>query len=190
VLEAGKRHGLVPRLHADQLTAGGGAQLAAEVGCASADHLEQVDAAGMAALARAGVVAGLIPMATFFLGLGRYAPARALLDAGVTVALATNVNPGSAMSENASLTLSLACLALKLTPAEALVAFTAGGAKALRRPELGRIAPGAQADLVLWGCRSVEHLPWHCGVSHALLVAKRGRIVHAAAPGAAADCRV
>ncbi len=190
VLQAGAAHGLVPRLHADQLGAGGGARLAAELGCASADHLDHVDDEGIAALARAGVTACLLPTSTLFAGGGRHAPGRRLLDAGVPVALATNVNPGTAPSENAALTLSLACLRLGLTPGEALVAFTAGGARALRLDDAGRIARGLEADLVLWGCRSVEHLPWHMGVPHALLVVKRGRIVHQADPRSAADCGV
>jgi imidazolonepropionase len=189
VLEAGKRAGLVPHLHADQLTAAGGARLAAELGCASADHLEEIDDAGIAGMARAGVVAGLLPLSTMFLGSDRFAPARKLLAAGVRVALATNLNPGSAMSENVGLALSLACVKLRLSPAEALVAFTAGGARALRLADAGRIATGAEADLVLWGCASPEHLAWHMAVNHALTVVKRGRIVHEAAPGFAADCR-
>ncbi|HET9599495.1 MAG TPA: imidazolonepropionase [Anaeromyxobacteraceae bacterium] len=188
VLSAAARAGLATHLHADQLTPGGGARLAAELGCASADHLERVDEAGVAALAAAGVVAGLLPTSTLFLRLAAFAPARRLLDAGAAVSLATNVNPGSAMSETPALTLGLACAALGLTPAEALVAFTAGGARALRRADVGRLAPGCEADLVLWGCRDLEHLPWHLGVPHALRVVKRGRTVHQAAPGAAADC--
>ncbi len=189
VLAAGARHGLVPHVHADQLTASGGARLAAELACASADHLEEIDDAGIAALARADVVAGLLPLSTLFLGSSRYAPARKLLSAGVRVALATNLNPGSAMSENVGLALSLACLQLGLSPAEALVAFTAGGARALRRPDAGRLRAGADADLVLWGCGSPEHLAWHMAVNHALVVVKRGRVVHTAAPGTAVDCR-
>jgi imidazolonepropionase len=189
ILEAARGHGLVPRLHVDQLTSGGGARLAAELGAASADHLEEVDEAGVAALARAGVVAGLLPLSTLFLGGERYAPARRLLDAGVPVALATNLNPGSAMSENVGLSLSLACLKLRLSPAEALVAFTAGGARALRRPDLGRLAAGAEADLVVWGCSSAEHLTWHMAVNHARAVVKRGRVVHEAPREAAVDCR-
>ncbi|MFL5302273.1 MAG: amidohydrolase family protein, partial [Anaeromyxobacteraceae bacterium] len=86
------------------------------------------------------------------------------------------------------LTLSLGVLALGLTPAEALVAFTAGGARALRRPDLGRLARGCEADLVVWGCRSVDHLPWHLGVSHARTVVKRGRIVHRGEGPLVADC--
>jgi imidazolonepropionase len=189
ILEAARGRGLVPRLHADHLTAARGAQLAAETGCASADHLELVDDEGIEALAREGVVAGLLPLSTLSLGSERYAPARRLLAAGVPLALATNLNPGSAMSENVGLVLSLACLKLKLSPAEALVAFTAGGARSLRRGDLGRLAPGCEADLVLWGCGSVEHLAWHMAVNHALAVVKRGRVVHEALPGVAIDCR-
>jgi len=189
ILAAAGRCGLVPRVHADQLTSGGGARLAAETGCASADHLEEIDVAGIEALARAGVVAGLLPLSTLFLGSERFAPARRLLAAGVPLALATNLNPGSAMSENAGLTLSLGCLKLGLSPAEALVAFTAGGARSLRRADLGRLAPGCEADLVLWGCGSVEHLAWHMATNHALTVVRRGRVVHEAAPGTAVDCR-
>ncbi|HUL58427.1 MAG TPA: imidazolonepropionase [Anaeromyxobacteraceae bacterium] len=189
LLAAARASGLHPRLHADQLTAGGGARLAAEAGCSSADHLEEVDDTGIAALAAGGVVAGLLPVSTLFLGSDRYAPARRLLQAGVPLALSTNLNPGSAMTENVGLTLSLACLKLHLSPAEALVAFTAGGARALRRDDVGRLAPGTEADLVLWGCGSVEHLAWHMATNHALAVVKRGRVVHEAAPGGAADCR-
>jgi imidazolonepropionase len=189
ILAAADRRGLIPRIHADHLTAGGGALVAAETGCASADHLELVDDAGIEALARARVVAGMLPLSTLFLGSERYAPARRLLAAGATLALASNLNPGSAMSENVGLLLSLACLKLGLSPAEALVAFTAGGARSLRRSDLGRLAPGCEADLVVWGCASVEHLAWHMAVNHALTVVKRGRVVHEALPGAAVDCR-
>ena len=190
LLEAAAKRGLVPRLHADQLTAGGGAELAAELGAASADHLEEIDEAGHRGARRGGA---------WWPGSCRPPPSSsarsatprrgALLEAGVPIALATNLNPGSAMSENVGLALSLACLKLHLSPAEALVAFTAGGARSLRRPDLGPIARGAEADLVLWGCGSPEHLAWHMAVNHALVVVKRGRIVHEAAPGAAVDCR-
>jgi len=189
ILAAAARRGLIPRLHADHLTAAGGARVAAETGCASADHLELVDDAGIEAMARAGVVAGLLPLTTLFLGSERYAPARRLVAAGVPIALGSNVNPGSAMSENVGLVLSLGCLKLGLSPAEALVAFTAGGARSLRRADLGRLALGCEADLVVWGCGSVEHLAWHMAVNHALTVVKRGRVVHEALPGAAVDCR-
>ena len=189
VLRAGVAHELVPRLHAEQLGRGtGGARLAAELGCASADHLEHVDEDGIAALAGAGVVAGLLPTATLWLGLVRWAPARRLLDGGVPVALATNVNPGSAPTESASLALGLACVRLGLTPAEALVAFTAGGARSLRLGDRGRLAHGLEADLVVWGCRSVEHLCGHPAARHALRVVKRGRTVWEAPEGTAVNC--
>jgi imidazolonepropionase len=135
------------------------------------------------------VVAGLLPLSTLSLGEERWAPARQLVAAGVHIALASNLNPGSAMSENSGLVLSLACMKLGLSPAEALVAYTAGGARSLRRGDLGRLALGCEADLVLWGCASVEHLAWHMAVNHALAVVKRGRVVHEALPGAAVDCR-
>jgi imidazolonepropionase len=189
ILDTARRLGLATRVHADQLTASGAARLAAETRSASADHLEMIDDAGIAALAEAGVVAGLLPLSTLFLGSERWAPARRLLEAGVPIALATNLNPGSAMSENVGLVLSLACIKLRLTPAEALVAFTAGGARALRRADVGRLAAGCEADLVLWGCASVEHLAWHMAMNHALTVVKRGRVVHEAPEGAAVDCR-
>jgi len=188
ILEAARAHGLLPRLHADRLAPGGGAELAAELGCASADHLEHVSPAGVEALARAGTAAVLLPLSTLAQRGRRYAPGRSLLDAGAPVALASDVDPAGAVSENASLVLSLACLELGLTPAEALVAYTAGGARALRLSDAGRLAPGLEADLVVWGCRSVEHLAWHAGVSHALMVVKRGRPVHQAQAWTAADC--
>jgi len=188
VLEAGRAHGLVPRLHADQLADGGGARAAAEAGASSADHLEHVSDEGIAALARAGVVAGLLPSSTLLSRSPRHAPGRRLLDAGVRVALATNANPGTSMSENVGLALSLACLGPGLTPDEALVAFTDGGARALRLADAGRIAPGAAADLVVWGARGADHLCWHAAVSHALLVVKGGRVVHQAEAWGAADC--
>ena len=102
--------------------------------------------------------------------------------------LATNLNPGSAMSENVGLALSLGCLKLRLSPPRRS-SRSPPVARALRRDDAGRIRPGADADLVLWGCGSPEHLAWHMAVNHALVVVKRGRVVHTAAPGAAADCR-
>jgi imidazolonepropionase len=188
ILVAARSHGLVPRLHADQLADDRAAGLAAEVGAASADHLEHVGDPGVAALATTGVVAGLLPTSTLLLRGRRFAPGRRLVDAGVAVALGTNVNPGSAMSENVGLALSLAVLENGLTPGEALWAATRGGARALRLRDGGRIAAGSPADLVLWGARSPDHLAWHVGAAHALLVVKAGRVVHEAAEPAAADC--
>lgn len=176
ILEAAKAHGMIARLHVDQLTSGGGAQLAAELGAATADHLEHVSEEGIAALARAGTSAVLVPTSTWFLRQPPYAPGRALADAGVNLALGTNVNPGSAMSENLALALSLACMHCGLSPAEALHAATAGGARALQLPDRGRLAPGLRADLVVHACKTVEHLPYHAAVPHAEKVVIGGRV--------------
>jgi imidazolonepropionase len=176
ILQAAAAHGMTPRLHADQLTPLGGAQLAAELGASCADHLEQVTDAGVAALADAKVSAVLVPTSTLFLRMRPYAPGRKLRDAGVNVALGTNVNPGSSMTENVGLVMGLACLENGLSAAEALWGFTRGAALALRLPELGRLAPGAPADLVLFGCSTYRHLPYHLGVNHARVVMKGGRV--------------
>ena len=188
VLLVARDLGLVPRLHADQLADDRAAALAADVGASSADHLEHVSPEGIQALARGGVVAGLLPASTLLLGGHTFAPGRALVDAGVAVSLATNANPGSSMSENVGLSLSLACLRNGLTPGEALWAATRGGARVLRREGAGRIAVGSAADLVLWGARSPAHLCWHAAVNHVLAVLKNGKVVHRAGPPSAADC--
>jgi len=177
-LTEAKRLGLQPRLHVDQLSAGQGAELAAELGALSADHLECVSEAGIAALARAGVTAVLVPVATLVLRRPGYAPGKALREAGVPVALASNVNPGSAPTENLSLTLGLACLLNGLTPDEALLGVTRWGARALGKSELGRLWRGGPADLLVLGCREVAHLAAHLGIRHARAVVKGGRIVH------------
>ena len=175
-LEAGRRAGLVPHLHADQLTAGGGAQLAANLGCASADHLEKTNAAGIAAIARAGTTAVLLPLAAFFL---KQQPASAVkfLEAGVTVALGSNVNPGSQRIESVSMLLAAGCLLSGLTPAQALWACTAGGARALRLDDRGVLQPGKRADLVLFSTSDPDHLPYHAGVEHAEAVIQGGKIL-------------
>ncbi len=178
LLEAARNQGLQLRLHADQLSSGGGAELAAELGALSADHLEQISPAGIEALAKSGTVAVLAPVATWYLRLPTFAPARRLLDAGVTVALCTNWNPGSAPTENVSLTLGIACLAYGLQPAEALHAFTAGGARALGLDDrLGRLSPGFDADVAVFGCSDHRHLASHLAIDHARAVVKRGRLV-------------
>lgn len=172
--------GLGLRLHVDQLTAGGGAALAAELGAVTADHLETITEEGIAALARAGVAATLLPTSTLYLKCPRYAPGRALADAGVLLALGSNCNPGSAMSESYSLALTLACLGNGLSAAEAFHAATAGGARALGLDDRGRIAPGLRADLVVHGADSVEHLAWHMATSHVRYAIVGGRVVHEA----------
>ncbi len=150
ILDAGRRAGLKPRIHADELAASGGSQVAARVGARSADHLVHVPAEGMAAMARAGVVATLLPCAAFYLKLGQYAPARALITAGVPVALATDVNPGGGFSPSMPFAMTLACFGMGLTFEEALVAATINGAAALdRQDRIGSLEPGKQFDAVL-----------------------------------------
>jgi imidazolonepropionase len=149
ILLAGRAAGLLPRLHADQLTAGGGAELAGEVGALSADHLECVSPRGIAALRDAGVVAVSLPLAALYLGQ-RPMPARALIEAGVPVAVATDFNPGSAPSWDLPLALMLACTLQRMTPAEALKGATIYGARAAGvAAEAGSLEPGKAADFAV-----------------------------------------
>lgn len=176
IAKAAADHGLGLRLHVDQLTAGGGAELAADLGALSADHLEQVSPAGIKALAESGCAAGLLPTATLYARLTTWAPGRALADAGAILALGTNLNPGSAMSDNHALALGLACLWNGLTPAEALLAATDGAARSLDLDgEVGQLVPGARADLVVHHTTDYRHLAYHLAVSHAQLVVADGQ---------------
>jgi imidazolonepropionase len=176
-LEAGARVGLLPHLHADQLSAGGGAELAAELSCASAGHLERTARTGAEAMAHAGTVATLLPLAAFYLREPRPAQAALFLDAGCTVALGGNLNPGSQRIEGTSLLLVAGCLLSGLTPAQAHWACTAAAAKALRIRDRGQLLAGLRADLVLWSTRDADHLCAHGGMEHAALVIRRGQIV-------------
>jgi imidazolonepropionase len=176
-LEEARALGLGIKLHVDQLRPGQGAELAASLQAVSADHLESASPAGIAALAEAQVRAVLIPTATLVLRLPRYAPGRALVDAGVGVALASNCNPGSAPTENLALTLSLGCLQNGLSPAEALLGVTRRGGEALGDASLGRLRVGGPADLVVLGAPDVDHLVAHVGTSHVQAVVRAGRVV-------------
>ena len=177
ILAAGVQAGLIPRVHANQLGGSGGALLAAEFAAASADHLEHVSGEEIKALAAAKVTAVLMPTTTVYLRQQPAAPGRELVDAGVSVALGTNLNPGSAMSENVALTIGLACLQNSLSAAEAYWALTRGAALALRMPEYGRVMVGGPADLVVFGSGSYRHLPYHLGINHVKAVIKSGRVV-------------
>jgi len=150
ILEAGTRAGMKPRIHADELAASGGPQVAAAVGARSADHLVRVDAAGIDALRAGGVIATLLPCAAFHLKLGQFAPARALIAAGVPVALATDVNPGGGFSPSMPFAMALACFAMHMTFEEALVAATINAAASLDlQHRVGSLEPGKQFDAVL-----------------------------------------
>ncbi len=177
ILVAGTRFGLVPKLHADEFANSGGAELAAELGAASADHLGAISDAGVAALAASRTVATLLPSTLFFLGKTSYAPARKLLDAGVTVALATDYNPGTSPSASMPLVLTMACSQMRMTPLEAIVAATRGGAAALRLEDVGTLAPGARADIVAWHAASHGEIPYHFGAPPVAAVWKGGKRV-------------
>jgi imidazolonepropionase len=161
VLRAGLGAGLAPKLHADQLSDGGGAELAAALSAASADHLEHVSERGVAALAEAGVVAVSLPIASAVLARGTM-PARRLLEAGARVAVATDYNPGTAPSFDLHLAMWLACVTHRLTPGEVLRAVTLDAARALAlHDELGSLEPGKAADLVLLDAPDFDHWLYH-----------------------------
>jgi imidazolonepropionase len=178
VLAAGARHGLKGKLHANELGSTGGAALAAELGCVSADHLLFCDPEEAKALAAAGTVAVLLPGTSFLLRTGRAAPVQVLRDAGVTLALGTDCNPGTCYCESMQLVIALACVHGGLTPEEAVLAATDGAARALGRGgRVGRLAPGGACDLVLLAGRSYLDLAYHLGVNLAQLVVKGGAVV-------------
>ncbi len=177
VLETGRRYGLSPKLHADELAQVGAAELAGELGAVSADHLLHVSAAGIEALVEAGTVAVLLPGTAFVLS-EPYPPARRLIAAGVPVALGTDFNPGSCPISSLPFILSLAVLRLGLTPEEALCAATLNAAAALGLAgELGSLEPGKRADLVIWDARELGELPYFIGHRLALAVIKAGEVV-------------
>lgn len=163
ILTAGARRGLTPRVHANQLTQGPGVQLAVELGAASADHCTHLSDADVDALSQGDTVATLLPGAEFSTR-SPYPDARRLLDAGVTVALSPDCNPGSSFTSSMSFCIALAVREMRMTPDEAVWAATAGGARALRRADVGRVAPGLRADLVLLDAPSHVHLAYRPGV--------------------------
>jgi imidazolonepropionase len=163
VLEAGRAAGLGLRVHANQLSAGPGVRLAVELGAASADHCTHLTDADVDALAGGTTVATLLPGVEFSTR-SPYPDARRLLDAGVTVALATDCNPGSCFTSSMPFCVALAVREMRMTPAEAVRAATAGGAAALRRSDVGHLAPGARADLAVVDAPSYRHLAYRPGV--------------------------
>lgn len=176
ILEAGIRHGLKPRIHADELGASGGSQVAAAVRARSADHLIFVPEDGVRAMAHAGVVATLLPNAAFYLKLGRFAPARAFIEAGVPVALATDVNPGGGFSPSMPFAITLACFGMQLTFEEALAAATLNGAWSLDvADDVGSLEVGKLADAVIVAGEAINLI--RVGVPSIAAVIKRGRIV-------------
>ncbi len=181
VLSAGIEHKLTPRLHAEQLSRTGATQLAVELGAASCDHLEQINAADIRALAKSNTVAALLPGCDFHLGLRQYAPARKLIEAGAIVALATDYNPGTSPTMSMPMILSLACTQLRMTPAEAIAAATINAAYSLGRHRcIGSLEVNKQADLAVFEVEDYREIPYYFGVNTCWLTMKGGRIIHAA----------
>lgn len=181
VLNAARGHGLALKLHADELEHAGAAELAAELRATSADHLAAVSEEGIRALAAAGTVATLLPGTMLFLGRSKQAPARALLEAGCAVALASDFNPGTSPTVNFPLILTLAVSQLRLSVAEAFVAATVNGAAALGMAErLGQLSPGFAADLALFDVQDHREIPYWYGDHRCLATWVAGRPSHGA----------
>ncbi len=178
ILEAGKKYGLRPKIHADEIEAIGGSQLAGEMGAISAEHLIVCPPEGIEALAKGGVIACLLPATSFNLG-ATFAPARDMVKAGVPVAMATDFNPGSCPCLNMQFVINLGCLKYRLTPEEVLTAVTLNGAAAIDMADkVGSIEPGKQADLVIWDAPDLSYICYRIGSNLVDTVIKNGVIVH------------
>jgi imidazolonepropionase len=179
VLGAARERGLLLKVHADELEPAGGAELAAELGATSADHLAAISAHGISALARSDTVATLLPGTMLFLGRTRQAPARELIEAGAVVALATDFNPGTSPTQNLPLIMTLGVSQLHMSVAEALLATTVNGAAALDlAATIGQIAPGFSADIALWDCADVREIPYWYGDARCVASWCRGERVN------------
>lgn len=178
-LEAARELGLMLKVHAEQFSRTGGARLGVELGAISVDHLDYIDESDIAALAASATLATLLPGAVFHLGLDRYPPARALIDAGAAVALATDFNPGTSPTCSMSMVLALACTQMRMTPAEAIAAATINGAHALHRAErIGSLETGKSADLVLLNAADYREIPYHFGMNLVAMTIKRGAVLY------------
>jgi len=177
LLTAARQHGLKLKLHADELAAIGASHLAAEMRVTSADHLEHIDNDGIRLLKEAGTVGVLLPGVSFFLGHA-YAPARTLIDAGVTVAIASDLNPGSCMSFSMPLMMTIACTQMKMTPEEAITASTINAAAAVDRSHvIGSIEVGKDADIILYDVPNYQTIPYFFGTNHVAKVIKHGTLL-------------
>jgi imidazolonepropionase len=177
ILEAARRAGMGLRIHADEFSASGGSLLAGELGAATADHLVAIDEAGLGALERGGVTAVLLPGTSFYLGLDHDAPARTMIERGIPVALSTDFNPGSSVTHSMQLILTLACVRLRMTPAEALSAATINAAYTLdRQGAVGTLEEGKLADLLVLTAPNHRYIPYHFGGNHVRWTVKKGRV--------------
>ena len=174
IYAAASEHGMKLKVHADELSSFGGAEMAARIGAVSADHLLQISDDGIERMRESGVVATLLPGTAFFLNLP-YAPARRMIEAGLTVALATDCNPGSNMCENMQMTMALACMGMRMTVEEAITASTLNGAAALGMSDrIGSIEVGKQADVAIFDTTDYPGIVYHYGVNQVRAVVKRG----------------
>jgi imidazolonepropionase len=183
ILSCARELGLKLRVHADQLSRSGAAEMAADMGAVTADHLEQIDEQGIEALVSAGVQPVLLPASVFNLGSSRYAPARKMIEAGLAVVLATDFNPGSSPTPSIPFVLSLASTQMRMTPAEAITATTINAAYSLGRGELiGSLEPGKRADFVIHDCRDYREIAYFAGIESAESVFSGGRRVYSRNP--------
>lgn len=178
-LQKAKKNGFDVKIHADEIDTLGGTELAAELGAISAEHLAVASDAGITELAASNTVGVILPGTIFYLGTGTYARAREMIDAGAAVAISTDFNPGSSVTENLQLIMSLAALRLKMSPAEIWHAVTVNAAHAIGRGhEAGTIAAGRAADIVIWDAPNYMYMPYHYGVNHANKVIKNGQVLY------------
>lgn len=174
ILEAGKRFGLTPKIHADEIEPYGGAEIAAKIGAISAEHLLKASDEGIQAMAKAGTIACLLPATALYLR-EEAAKGRKMIDEGVAVAISTDCNPGSSPTTSMPLVMNLACISMRLTPAESLTAATYNAACAINRQNLvGSLEVGKQADIVLWNTKNYQELQYLFGVNHVKAVWKKG----------------
>ena len=178
ILKAAQVFGIQSRVHADELKSTGSAEMAAEIGAVTADHLVKVSDAGICKIAEAGVIPVLLPGTTFFLMKDEYAPARKMIEAGCRVAISTDFNPGSSTTQNMQLIWTIAALKLKMLPSELLWASTLVPAESLNlQNEIGSIEEGKNADLILLDVPNLNYLPYHYGINHVLMTIKNGEVV-------------
>lgn len=177
ILEAGKKAGLIPKIHADELVDTGGGMLAAEVGAISAEHLLKTNDKSMKKMAEKQVIGVMLPGTPFSLMMNEYAPARRMIDTGVPIALATDLNPNCYV-ENMQFMMQLGCFNMKMTPSEALTAATFNAACAIKQQDLiGSLEVGKQADVIVLDVSNYQMIPYHFGINHVNTVIKKGEIV-------------
>ncbi len=178
ILEAAKKHGLIPRLHADEFEDSGAAELAAELGAVSADHLMAVSDVGIAKMAEGNVTATILPGTTFFLGSTNYAPVKKLMESGIDIALATDYNPGSCHIQSMPFIISLACIYIGMSVEDALRSATFNSAKTLNlEKEVGSIEIGKKADLVIWDLEKLIEIPYNVTDVPIIKVMKGGKFI-------------